>query len=259
MPLVRASLDAGVATLVLDDPARRNALSAALIGEMLAAFERFEAAKARAVVLRAAPGAKTWSAGHDVKELPTDGSDPLTWSDPLRVLVRRIEHHPAPVIAVVEGGAWGGACELLMACDLVLAAEGARFAITPARLGVPYNVAGTLTFMRSTPLPAVKELLFRAQPIDAARALAIGMVNHVAPAERLDALLQEILGDILQNAPLTIALLKEEIQVLAESHPLNPEAFERVQELRRRIYQSDDYREGIRSFLEKRKPVFRGA
>jgi methylmalonyl-CoA decarboxylase len=258
VPLVRSSLQGGVATVVLDDPAKRNALSAALIGELLEALGSFQESRARAVVLRASPGAKTWSAGHDVKELPTDGRDPLTWSDPLRVLVRRIEHHPAPVIAVVEGGVWGGACELLMACDLVLAAENATFAITPARLGVPYNVAGTLTFMRSTPLPAVKELLFRARPIEAARALAIGMVNHVLPAGEIDAVLEEILGDILQNAPLTIALLKEEIQVLAESHPLNPEAFERVQELRRRIYDSADYREGIRSFLEKRKPVFRG-
>lgn len=258
MPLVRSSLQGGVATVVLHDPAKRNALSAALIGELLEALDRFQESRARAVVLRASPGAKTWSAGHDVKELPTDGRDPLTWSDPLRVLVRRIEHLPAPVIAVVEGGVWGGACELLMACDLVLAAEGATFAITPARLGVPYNVAGTLTFMRSTPLPAVKELLFRARPVDAARALAIGMVNHVLPAGGLETALEEILGDILQNAPLTIALLKEEIQALAESHPLNPEAFERVQELRRRIYDSADYREGIRSFLEKRKPVFRG-
>ena len=258
MPLVRSSLDGGVGTLVLDDPAHRNALSAKLIAGILGALEGFRGAKARAVVLRAAPGSRTWSSGHDVRELPTDGRDPLTWADPLRVAVRRIEHFPAPVIALVEGGVFGGACELLMACDLVVAAEGSTFAITPARLGVPYNVAGTLTFMRSTPLPAVKELLFRGRPIDAARALAIGMVNHVVPAARLEATVAEILLDVLQNAPLTISLLKEEIQVLAESHPLNPEAFERVQELRRRIYDSADYREGIRAFLEKRRPVFRG-
>ncbi len=86
----------------------------------------------RAVVLRAKPGVKIWSAGHDVDELPEGHRDPLGWSDPLRRLIRAIEKHPAPVIAMIEGGVWGGACEAAMACDIVIAAPNATFALTPA-------------------------------------------------------------------------------------------------------------------------------
>ena len=82
-------------------------------------------------------GVKVWSSGHDVYELPAGGRDPLGWDDPLRELVRAIEECPAPVIAVIEGGVWGGACEVAFACDLIIAAPSATFAVTPARLGVP--------------------------------------------------------------------------------------------------------------------------
>src|SRR5688572_18317643 len=129
--------DDAVATLTLDHERRRNALSRALVKEVLAALQAFRQAKARVVVLRARPGAKVFSAGHDVDELPEARRDPLGWDDPLRRLVREIENYPGPVIAMVEGSVWGGATETVFACDLIVAAETATFAVTPAKLGLP--------------------------------------------------------------------------------------------------------------------------
>ncbi|MBV8381700.1 MAG: enoyl-CoA hydratase/isomerase family protein [Planctomycetaceae bacterium] len=163
-----------------------------------------------------------------------------------------------PVLAMVEGSVWGGACELVMSCDVVVAAEGATFALTPAKLGVPYDIEGVLNFLRSVSLPVIKEMLFTAQPMPAERALRVGIVNRVVPADRLEGTTAELAGQMTRNSPLVIALLKEELRVLAGATPLTPEAFERIQALRRRIYDSADYQEGIRSFFERRAPHFEG-
>src|SRR5262249_14795666 len=109
--LVKKSLEGSVGTITLDNPAKHNSLSAALIGVLLAALSVLTSSGARVIVLRAQKGAKVWSAGHDVRELPTNGRDPLTYDDPLRRVVRAIKESPTPIIAVIEGGVWGGACE----------------------------------------------------------------------------------------------------------------------------------------------------
>jgi methylmalonyl-CoA decarboxylase len=258
MALVEKSVEASVGTITLDHREKHNALSADLISDLLEALASLTDSGARVLVLRAPRGAKVWSAGHDVRELPTNGRDPLTFNDPLRRAVRAIQEAPLPVLAMVEGSVWGGACELVMSCDLVVAAEGATFAITPAKLGVPYDIAGALNFMRSVSLPVIKEMLFTAQPMPAARALQVGIVNQVVPADRLEAATAELAGQITRNSPLVIGLLKEELHVLAGATALNPEGFERIQALRRRIYDSADYQEGIRSFFERRAPHFEG-
>jgi len=256
--LVKKSLDANIGTITLDNPAKHNALSAPLIGDLLAALSDLTNTGARVIVLRAYKGAKVWSAGHDVRELPTNGRDPLTYDDPLRRVVRVIKESPTPIIAMVEGGVWGGACEVVMSCDIVIAAEGATFAITPAKLGVPYDIEGTLSFMQSVSLPVIKEMLFTAQPMPADRALRVGLINQVVPAERMESSTTEMARYLIQNSPLVISLLKEELRVLGEAHPLNPEGFQRIQSIRRRIYDSVDYQEGIRSFFERRAPQFQG-
>jgi methylmalonyl-CoA decarboxylase len=258
MALVEVTLANRVGTLTLNDPAKRNALSSSLIRELLAGLHWVRDNGARAVVLRAAPGTKIWSAGHDVRELPTNGRDPLPYSDPLRQAVRELQECPAAVIGLIEGGVYGGACELVTACDFAIAADSATFTLTPARLGVPYNMVGTLNLMQSMTLPKIKELLFRARSISAAEAGEAGLVNHVVAASELDATLADVISDILRNSPLVIALMKEELETLAAARPLNASTFERIQAIRRRIYDSQDYQEGIRAFFEKRTPVFTG-
>jgi len=105
-----------------------NALTSSLIDKLSAALVAQQSPAVRAVVIRSAPGERVFSAGHDVRELPRNGRDPLTYNDPLRKIVRQIETHPMPIIAMVEGSVWGGACELVLSCDLIVAASEATFA-----------------------------------------------------------------------------------------------------------------------------------
>ena len=257
MPLIETKLDGAVGTITLDNPKRRNALSAEIVDEVVRALLHFADDQARVVVLRARPG-PVWSAGHDVNELPEGRRDPLGWNDPLRALVRAIDELPAPVIAMIEGGVWGGACELVFACDLIVAARSATFAVTPAKIGVPYNVTGMLTFLNACPLRIVKEMVFTAKSISAERGERLGIVNYVVPADDLEAFTQALARDICQNAPLSISVMKEQLRMLAGAHPMSPRRFERVQGLRRIVYDSEDYSEGIRAFREKRPPKFSG-
>jgi methylmalonyl-CoA decarboxylase len=185
MLLVTTSLENDIGTVTLNNSKKLNALSAALIADLLEAGKQLNASGAKVAILRSAPGVKVWSAGHDVNELPTNGRDPLTYDDPLRQVVRAIHETRMPVIAMIEGSVWGGACEVVMACDIVVAAEGATFAITPAKLGVPYDIVGVLTFMQRIGLPVLKEMLFTAQPMSAKRAAEVGLVNQVVPGDRL--------------------------------------------------------------------------
>ena len=258
MSLVSVDLRESIGTIAMGHAERRNALSEALIGEIISALEDFDRRKVRVVVLRAAPGVRVWSAGHDVRELPRTRRDPLGWSDPLRTLVRTLEEFRAPIIALIEGGVWGGACEVALACDLVVATPDATFAITPARLGVPYNATGLLTFMNAIPLHALKEMAFTANPIDAGQAAGLGMVNHVVAAAEIEAFTYGIARRIAANSPLSISVMKEQIRLLASASSITPRMFERLQGLRRAVYDSRDYQEGIEAFLEKRQPMFTG-
>jgi methylmalonyl-CoA decarboxylase len=247
-----------VGIVVLDHPAKRNALSKALVDEIMAALVDFARRKLRVAVLRASPGVKVFSAGHDVTELPETHRDPLGWNDPLRYLIREIENFPAPVIAMLEGGVWGGACEAVFACDLIVAAPDVTFAVTPAKLGVPYNLSGMVTFLNAAPLRIVHEMAFTAKPLSAERAERLGMINNVVPKDELESFTMALANDVAANAPLSIAVMKEQLRILAGARPMSPQGYERVQGLRRAVYDSSDYIEGIRAFQERRPPVFRG-
>jgi methylmalonyl-CoA decarboxylase len=247
-----------IGVITFNNSMKQNALSKGLIADLCAALEDLRMQGSRVVILRAPAGASVFSSGHDVRELPTNGRDPLTYNDPLRRVIRTIELFPAPVIAMVEGSVWGGACELVMSCDLIVAGDDSTFAITPAKWGVPYNISGVQNFLNTGGMPLCKEMLFTAQPVAAKRLVEQGIVSHAVPRDQLETVTQAIAQQIAQNSPLVISLLKEELRLLSASHHLSPETFERVQALRRQVYDSQDYREGIRAFLEKRSPEFRG-
>lgn len=166
-----------IAIITLNNPEKRNALSAGLIEELLAALDASRRQSVRAVILRAGEGSKVWSAGHDVKELPPGRRDPLGYDDPLERLLRAVEEFPAPVIAMIQGSVWGGACDLVLTCDLVVADDSATFAITPVKLGVPYNATGILHFINRLGLNTAREMFFTAEPISATRAEQVGLLN----------------------------------------------------------------------------------
>jgi methylmalonyl-CoA decarboxylase len=258
MSLVLTHMQDLIGTVTLNHPEKRNALGTALIADIVAALAQFREARVRVVILRAGAEAGVWSAGHSVNELPQSHGDPLPWDDPLRRLIREIEGFPGPIIAMVEGSVWGGASEVVFACDIVVAANTATFAITPARFGVPYNLTGLLTFMNAINFHIVKEMAFTAQPIGAERAERVGLVNLVVPREDLERLTYEMASQIAHNAPLSISVMKEELNILASARDLSPLMFERIQTLRRAVYNSRDYREGVSAFLEHRTPDFTG-
>ena len=258
LALVQATIANHIGIVTLNNPQKQNALSRDLIDDLCAALQDLEKQQARVVILRAHAGSKVFSSGHDVRELPTNGRDPLTYNDPMRRVIRTIEVFPAPVIAMVEGSVWGGACELVMSCDLIVAGDDSTFAITPAKWGVPYNISGVQNFLNTGGMPLCKEMLFTAQPVGAKRLVEQGIVSHSVPREDLESVTQAIAEQIARNSPLVISLLKEELRLLSGSHHLSPETFERVQAFRRQVYDSEDYREGIRAFLEKRTPRFEG-
>lgn len=258
MALAKRSIVDGIGTITLHNPGKLNSLSAELIDDLSGALEEMKQRSVRVVIIRALAGVKVFSSGHDVKELPTNGRDPLTYNDPLRQVIRAIELFPAPVIAMIEGSVWGGACELVMSCDIIIAADDVTFAITPAKMGVPYNISGVQNFLNTGGMPLCKEMLFTAQPYPVKRLVELGVVGHAMPKDQLEAFTQEIARQIIRNSPLVVALLKEELRLLSTSHNLSPETFEGIQAMRRRVYDSHDYQEGIKAFFERRPPVFKG-
>lgn len=256
MPLVTVVDDGPVRVVTMAHGERRNALSHALADELTAAIE---GARCRVLVLRAEPGVTTWSAGHDINDLPTDGQDPLAWTSPVEHLVRAVRGAPFPVIAAVEGGAWGAACNLAFACDLIVATRDATFAITPARLGVPYHTDGVAQFLGAVPLNVAKEMFFTAQTLPADSPHLAGTVTRLADdSASLERTWQSLARRIASLAPLSIRAIKAEMNALTDARPIESGTFERLTSLRRAAWTSEDYTEGIAAFRERRDPRFTG-
>ncbi|MCX6249790.1 MAG: methylmalonyl-CoA decarboxylase [Bacteroidetes bacterium] len=258
MSMVNTEFNNKIGWITMNYDSKRNALSFEMLGNLLDAFKEMQEKKARVVILRANKGAQVWSAGFNIDELPEDGSDPLAYDNPLQKVIRSIMEFPAPVIAMAEGSIWGGACNIAFVCDIVIGTKDTCLAITPARIGVPYNTSGILQFLDIIGAHTAKEMFFTAEPIPAEKALTLGILNHIVPAEELEARTLKLAEKIIANSPLSIRVIKEQLNILGNAMPLSPQTFEHIDMLRRKAGTSKDYREGINSFHEKRKPEFLG-
>jgi methylmalonyl-CoA decarboxylase len=258
MALILKERDGALGIITLNNPDKRNCLSANLIHEFCSTLEGFEKSGVRVVIVRALPRAKVWSAGYDVNELPHPGRDPLPYAAPFERLLRRVQRFPGPVIAMVEGSVWGGGCDLALTCDLIVGSETCSFTVTPAKIGVPYAASGMIHFINILGLNKAKEMFFTAAPLSATEALNAGILNHLVPTAELETFTRNLANRILQNAPLAVKAFKKQFALLSRGHSIDAETAERIQSYRRIVYDSEDYGEGIRAFHEKRPPRFKG-
>jgi len=253
---VRVDVDDKVGTLALDNFARRNALGAATVRELTDALRAFEEQGVRAVVLRAAERTEVWSAGHDIDELPVRGVDPLPFADPLEELLRSVRGYPGAVIAMVHGTVWGGACDLVLNCDLVVGDETAAFAVTPARLGLPYSASGIQYFLARLPLNVVNELFMTADLVPAERAYAVGIMNRLVGRDELHDTAYGLARKVRSRSGDAVRAYKLQATTFVRAVALSAQDSQWINQLRHDVYSGDDYTEGIAAFREKRPPDF---
>ena len=241
-----------VAVVTINRPEARNAINSGVREGLAAAWQRFERdADARVAILTGA-GDKAFCAGADLKEMALKklGRLPRNFLPTLNVNTQVSK----PVVAAVNGVAYAGGWALVQMCDLVVAAETARFAITEAKVGRGMPWAVPLIHM--IPQKVLLEILLTGDPISAQRAYEIGFVNHVVPAEQLMPRALALAETIAENAPLTVAAAKEMVYMTTDMG--RQAGLEAARHLFDAVYRSEDAQEGPRAFTEKRKPQWRG-
>lgn len=253
--LVLTEIDGrGVATVTLNRPDVHNALNDVVIAGLHEAFEALAADDAvRAMILTGA--GKSFSAGADLKRMRETAafSPAQTRADALAAgaMFDRLNTMPMPTIARVQGAAFAGALGLICACDIAVGAEHAVFAVSEVRLGIVAAVISPYVIAAIGPGPA-RRYFQTAERIDAAEALRIGLLHETAPAERLDSVVEDIVGNILKNSPASLTACKTLIRETAG--PVSDALRESVAETAAATRATDEAQEGLASFFEKRKP-----
>ena len=246
-----------VALVTLDRPDALNALNRALLTELRDRLaEVAEDAEVRAVVLTGA-GDRAFAAGADIKEMePMSVDEARAWGALGHECGRLLETMPKPTIAAVNGFALGGGCELALACDVRYASANARLGQPEANIGIIPGWGGTQRLARAVGIGMAKELIYSGRMVDAEEALRIGLVNAVFPPEEVLERALELAGSLAAKSPLVLAAAKELANRSLQGDldaALDDEA-ERFAQL----FGSEDQKEGMRAFVEKREPGFTG-
>ena len=258
MKFIKTTQQDKLGTIWFDNDRKSNSLNLEMIDEMVTAFDKFEANNTRVVILRSNPGVGVWCAGLRIDQLPSPENDPVPYEYKLEKILKRIEHFPGVVIALIDGSVWGGGCELVLACDILIGSPRASFAITPAKISAPYNPNQVNRVLQRVGSNIAMELFFTADVMDAQRADKLGILNHLIPIENLEAFTQTMAGKIIRNAPLAVSLIKAQVHQLATRTVEQITQDETNREFVKKVYLSHDFKEGKQAFLEKRKPVFKG-
>jgi len=249
-----------VARLTLSRPEARNALDHELLDAIAGAMPSLDRGiEVRCVVITGAGGA--FSAGYDIASIPEEsferGAESLV-AHPFHAALQAVASHPWPVVAAINGHALGGGLELALACDLRICARSAKLGMPPARLGLIYGHTGLQRFIDAIGVPRTKELFLTGRNLSAERAEEIGLVHQLADDEELADAGLSLASEVASNAPLSMKGNKHAIDTLNAYSRLTPEQEEELVELRRSCFGSEDFREGIRAFAEKRRPRWRG-
>jgi enoyl-CoA hydratase len=248
----------GICEITLNRPEVSNAFNTEMARELLDVFDRLNATPEGArVALVTGAGERAFCAGGDLKQRL--GMTDAEWQAQHLVferMVRAILLAPMPLIAAVNGAAYGGGCELALLADFAYAAAHARFALTEVTLGIMPGAGGTQTLPRAVGVRRAKEILLTGRPFTAAEALEWGVVNRVCPGPELLAEARATARAIAANAPLSVRQIKQSVNVgaamdLGAALMLEIEAYNR-------LVPTADRREGIRAFNEKRRPLYTG-
>ena len=248
-----------IATVVINRPRQRNAISLAMWAELARVTEELVKADAvRAIVYRGA-GTEAFASGADIKEFPESRKDAETaarYNATTALAYAAVRECPKPTVAMIFGFCMGGAMGIAMGCDLRFAAEGSKFGIPAARLSIVYPAEAIAQLVDLVGPAYAKDILYSARTVSDREALAIGLIQRLVPPAELEQTTYEYLGVVADNAPLSIRGSKATIQAYLAGFDEGNRA--RLRALSMEAATSEDYREGTRAFLEKRRPTFQG-
>jgi enoyl-CoA hydratase/carnithine racemase len=249
-----------VARLRISNPQRRNALDHEIldaIAEVLPQLDR--GIETRCVLITGAP--PVFSAGYDIATIPDEtferDAEALV-AHPFHAAMEAVSQHPWPTVAAINGHCLGGGLELAITCDLRICAAGAKLGMPPAKLGLIYGHTGLRKFIDTIGLARTKELFLTGRNFAAERAEDFGLVNEVLAGEQLEAESVRLAAEIAANAPLSMRGNKHAIDLLNSSPVLSDQQEAGLVALRESCFSSEDFREGIRAFAEKRQPRWSG-
>ncbi len=249
-----------VGRLRLNNPDKRNPLDHEVLDALAAALPRLvRGIEIRCVVITGT--GKAFSAGYDIGSIPAESfsrdAEALV-AHPFAAAMDAVSAHPYPVLAAINGHCLGGGLELAVRCDLRVCAAGAKLGMPPAKLGLIYGHTGLERFIDVIGVAATRDLFLTGRVLDAERALRIGLVTEVAGDEELEAAALTLAAEIAANAPISMRGNKQAIEALARKSPLSQATERELVELRESCFASEDFREGVTAFAEKRKPVWHG-
>ncbi len=249
-----------VARFTLNNPDKRNPLSHSVLDSLAATLPLLDhGIDVRCVVITGA--GKAFSAGYDIGAIPDESFErdaEALVAHPFTAAMEAISAHPFPVIAAINGHCLGGGLELAVRCDLRLCAREAKLGMPPAKLGLIYGHTGLERFIDCIGIPRTKELFLTGRVMDGARAEEIGLVNEVHPAAEIESASLELAALIAANAPLSTRGNKQVIETLSQFPRLSPKQVDVMVALRESCFASEDFREGISAFAEKRRPEWKG-